>query len=298
MSKPQQAPSGLGPILNTFWCLAALTALTMMAFATNSLLTRLALQRTSIDPASFTLARIVAGAATLGIVLVMTRRAAPVSRTGLASAALLFVYVTGFSYAYRHMDTAAGALVLFACAQLLMIGAGLLRGERTSLFGIVLALVGLVVFLAPSPDAPSFSSTALMMLAGLAWGAFSLLGRRGQDPLAGTASAFFWSVPLAIALLAWRWREVEIDGLGLAYAVISGAITSALGYVLWYWVRVRMAAITAGTVQLSVPVISALMGMLVLGEQLTVRGAVAGAVVLAGIALTGFRTRQPARPSP
>lgn len=280
-----------------FCCLPALTALTMMAFAANSLLTRFALQRTSIDPASFTLTRIVAGAVTLGLVVLATRRATPVSRTGLASAALLFVYVTGFSYAYRHMDTAAGALVLFACAQLLMIGAGLLRGERTSALGILLALVGLVVFLAPSPTAPPMASAVAMMLAGLAWGAFSLLGRSGHDPLAGTASAFFWSVPFAIALLALRWREVQIDGLGLVYAVISGAITSALGYVLWYWVRVRMAAITAGTVQLSVPVISALMGMLVLGEQLTVRGAVAGAVVLAGIALTGFSTRRPAQPS-
>ncbi|MET0328967.1 MAG: DMT family transporter [Luteimonas sp.] len=274
------------------WSLALLTALTMTAFAANSLLTRLALQTTTIDPASFGLVRIVAGATMLGLIVVATRGRTPVTRVGLASAALLFLYVVGFSYAYRHMDTGAGALVLFACAQLTMIAAGLVRGERTSPVGVALALAGLAVFLAPSPTAPPWGAIALMGLAGLAWGCFSLLGRAGDSPLAGTASAFFWSVPLALASFALQAQQVQIDTPGVVYAVVSGALTSALGYVLWYRVRVRMAAITAGTVQLSVPVISAVLGVWWLGEHLTLRSVVAGGVVLLGIALTTRATHR------
>lgn len=285
-------PSGTPSTRSAAWSLALLTALTMVAFAANSLLTRLALQTTAIDPATFGLVRIVAGALTLGLIVLATRQRTPVTRVGLASAALLFLYVVGFSYAYRHMDTGAGALVLFACAQLTMIAAGLMRGERTSTIGVVLALIGLVVFLAPSPAAPPLGATALMVMAGLAWGGFSLLGRAGDSPLAGTAAAFFWSAPLAVALFALQASDVQADTRGIIYAMTSGAITSALGYVLWYRVRVRMAAITAGTVQLSVPVISAVLGLWLLGEQLTLRSLVAGGVVLLGIALTTRATRR------
>lgn len=276
------------------WLVAALTALTMLAFAANSLLARLALQKTTIDPASFTAVRLVSGAVTLALIVALGGRQGRqfgVTRHGLLSAALLFVYAAAFSYAYRGMDTGTGALVLFASAQLLMIGAGYARGEKTSPWGVALALAGLVVFLAPSGSAPPWGYSALMLAAGLAWGGFSLLGRAGSSPVAGTAASFVLAAPLALALLALPRHHLLLDARGLTYALLSGCVTSALGYIVWYWVRVRMAAITAGTVQLSVPVLSAVLGLVVLGETMSARSAVAACVVLLGVALTTRSTR-------
>lgn len=277
---------------------ALLTAITMLAFAANSLLARLALQTTPIDPATFTATRLITGALTLALILRWQGHRLDTSRTGWLSALLLFVYAAGFSYAYRGLNTGTGALLLFAAAQLLMIGAGRLRGERTNLWGAALALLGLVLFLAPGGHAHQpvqLGHAALMLMAGLAWGGFSLLGKAQQSPVVGTASSFVLAIPLAVLLLGAQHAHLQPDGLGLGYAAVSGCLTSALGYVLWYWVRVRMSATLAGTVQLSVPVISALMGMAWLAETMSPGKMLAGGLVLLGVGLT-VRKPQPRSP--
>ena len=260
-----------------------LTCLAMLAFAANSLLTRAALQSTNIDAASFTTIRVVSGALTLFVILRAQGGRLAASRTGWLSALLLFTYAAAFTYAYRGIGAGAGALVLFASAQLLMISYGLSQGERASPWGLLLALGGLAVFLAPSASAPAPLPAALMAVAGFAWGGFSLLGRTGGAPVASTTASFVWAVPLALVLLLVQGGRPRVDGAGAVYALLSGSLTSAIGYAIWYWVRVRMTAIGAGAVQLSVPVISAVLGVLLLGEHLGVRSAVAGLATLGGV---------------
>lgn len=274
------------------WTVALLTGLTMMAFAANSLLARMAFQTTSIDAASFTAIRIVSGALVLFAILLLKGERAKNSRIGLLSAALLFIYAAAFSFAYRDISTGAGALVLFAAAQLLMISYGIYRGERTSLLGLLMALGGLAVFLAPGASAPPLGAAALMALAGFAWGGFSLLGKLGDSPISGTASSFLWAIPLALALLLIQRGSLTLDQTGVIYALLSGGLASGVGYAVWYWVRVRMAAISAGAVQLSVPVLSAVFGTLILDEGMTLRGSVSALIVLAGIALVILSARR------
>lgn len=288
---PSTAPPG--------WWLTLLTAGTMLAFAANSLLARLALQTTAIDPATFTATRLITGALTLALIVWWQRQRLDTSRTGWLSASLLlFIYAAGFSYAYRGLDTGTGALLLFASAQLLMMGYGLVRGERLPPWGLLLALGGLVVFLWPGTAAtpPPPSAVALMLCAGLAWGGFSLLGRASQSPVVGTASSFVLAAPFTVALLWAESAPLQAPPLGLLYASVSGCITSALGYVLWYWVRVRMTPTTAGTVQLSVPVLSALMGVALLAETMSLRSALSGAAVLLGVAWTMRAAQRRAKP--
>lgn len=266
-----------------------LTAAAMLAFAANSLLTRLALQTTAIDPTSFTLLRIASGAAMLVLILAFQRIELPSLRASWLSALLLFVYVVAFSHAYRGIDTGAGALLLFACAQLTMIIYGYARGERASVPGLLLAVTGLAAFLAPGASAPPLWPAGLMAIAGVAWGGFSLLGRASKEtPVASTASSFVWALPPALALLFLQRGAIQLDAAGVGYALLSGALASGLGYAVWYWVRVRMTAIAAGSVQLSVPVLSALLGMVVLGEHLGMHSWLAGSAVLAGVAIVSL----------
>lgn len=215
-----------------------LTCLAMVAFAANSLLTRAALQTTGIDAASFTAIRVASGAATLLAILRLQGGRLERTRTGWLSALLLFAYVAAFTFAYRGIGTGAGALVLFACAQLLMISYGLSRGERASPWGLLLALGGLAVFLAPSASAPPLLPAALMALAGFAWGGFSLLGKASGAPIANTATSFILAVPLAAVLVLAAWLTdpggLRPDPAGIACALVSGSITSGLGYAVWY----------------------------------------------------------------
>jgi drug/metabolite transporter (DMT)-like permease len=275
-----QGTSGATPAL------AALTAAAMVAFAANSLLARLALRTTAIDAASFTAIRLAAGALTLLLILRL-RGGGSVrvrARGGWLSATLLFTYAAAFSFAYRRIDAGAGALVLFAAAQCTMISYGLAQGERASPWGMLCAGAGLAVFLAPSGTAPPPSAAGLMALAGCAWGGFSLLGRGAGAPVADTAAAFIRAVPMALVLLLVQHTHLRLDWTGAGYALLSGSVASAIGYAVWYWVRARMTRISAGAVQLSVPLISAGFGVLLLGEAVTVRSAVSAAAVLGGIA--------------
>jgi drug/metabolite transporter (DMT)-like permease len=269
-----------------------LTLIAMIAFAGNSLLCRLALKQTGTDAASFTFIRIVSGAAALWLIVKM-RKAAWRKAGNWPSALALFAYAAAFSFAYVSLSAGTGALLLFGAVQATMILWGLRRGERLrvrQLAGLALALTGLVALLFPGLSAPSLSGSILMLGAGMAWGIYSLRGKAASDPIAATTGNFLRSVPLAavlsIALLPWA----HIDRAGVGYAVLSGAIASGLGYAIWYTalsdsMPVRLGSASAATVQLSVPVLAATGGILLLGEPITFRYLVTSIAVLGGIAL-------------
>ena len=264
-----------------------LTALAMLAFAGNSLLCRAALRDSQIDPASFTALRLFAGALVLWLLLYTRKRAATVPGNW-AGAFSLFIYAAAFSYAYLHLDAGAGALLLFGAVQLSMITCGLLRGERLhrlQVVGLVLAAAGLVALLLPGTSTPSLSASCLMVLAGIAWGAYSLLGKGTPDPLAATAGNFIRTLPIVTVLCLVALGSLEWDSAGVVYALLSGGLTSGIGYAIWYAAMPGLAAIQAASVQLSVPLLTALAGSVLLGESLTGRLMLAGVAILGGIAL-------------
>lgn len=268
-----------------------LTSLAMIAFAGNSLLCRIALKHTGIDAASFTTIRLVAGALMLWL-LVRARHGA---RAGSwLSAFALFVYAAGFSFAYLSLPAATGALLLFGAVQATMVGYGVWAGERLlnpQLAGFVLAVAGLVGLLLPGLSAPPLSGSLLMLGAGIAWGIYSLRGRHEGDPTAVTAGNFLRATVFAAALSALTFRGASLDIAGVGYAVSSGALASGIGYAIWYTALPALKATNAATVQLSVPVLAALGGIVVLGEPLTLRLVVASAAILGGIALVIVKRR-------
>lgn len=264
------------------------TLLAMVAFAGNSLLCRLALQQTRIDPASFTSLRLVAGAAMLWLLLGLRRGGRrPGGRWPAALA--LFVYAAGFSFAYLSLAAGTGALILFGAVQASMVGCGLWRGDRLrrpQLWGMTLALLGLVGLLLPGATAPSLAGSLLMLAAGAAWGLYSLLGQGSSQPLGDTAGNFLRAVPLAALLSALSAANTSVDGAGIALALASGALTSGLGYALWYAVMPALTATTAATVQLSVPLLAAFGGVVLLAEPLTLRLVLAAGAILGGVAMS------------
>lgn len=270
---------------------ALLTTLAMLAFAGNSLLCRLALRDTAIDAGSFTAIRLGSGALILAALL-LSRRKRPTAGGSWAMAAMLFAYAAFFSFAYRDLTAATGALLLFGAVQLTMTGYGLWTGERirgARLAGILLALGGLVWLLLPGLAAPPPLAAALMLAAGAAWGVYSLLGKGAGEPIAATGGNFLRTLPFAAALLLATATTGTVDRTGVLYAVLSGAVTSGLGYVLWYAALPRLRATSAATVQLCVPAIAALGGAVLLAEPVTARLLVASVAVLGGIALTIYR---------
>ncbi len=266
---------------------AVFTLLAMLAFAGNSLLCRLALKHTTIDPASFTTIRIVSGAFML--CLIVRVRVGRVRLLGnWPSACALFVYAAAFSFAYVSLTAATGALLLFGAVQATMIGHGLWQGERLhrrQQAGLMLALGGLVGLLLPGLSAPPLRGSLLMLAAGAAWGVYSLRGKGSGDPLCVTAGNFLRAVVLAAALSVSMLNRVSLDGAGVACAVASGAVASGIGYAIWYSALPGLKVTSAASVQLSVPVIAAAGGVALLGEPLTVRLLVAAVAVLAGITL-------------
>ncbi len=263
-----------------------LTALAMLAFAGNSILCRIALRDTAIDPASFTGLRIVAGALTLGVMLRLGK-SGPLSGDWF-SAFALFVYAAAFSFAYIGLDAGAGALLLFGAVQLSMLAWGLLQGERFTagqVAGLLLALSGLMILLLPGSTAPALDSAMLMLLSGVAWGVYSLRGRGTANPLASTAGNFIRAVPFAALLCLVLLGQQQWDRMGAIYAILSGAVTSGIGYAIWYAAMPGLAAIQAASVQLSVPLLTAMAGALLLGEAMTATLMLSGAAILGGIAL-------------
>lgn len=266
----------------------------MLAFAGNSLLCRLALQQTGIDPASFTTLRLGSGAAMLWL-LVSLRGDSRNLGGGWPAALALFVYAAGFSYAYLSLPTGTGALILFGAVQTSMIGYGLWRGERLGrqqLCGMTLAFAGLVGLLLPGASAPSLPGSLLMLAAGVAWGVYSLLGKRSSEPIWETAGNFLRTLPLAGLVSGLTLSSATLDSAGVGLALVSGALASGLGYLLWYAVLPALAATTAATVQLSVPVLAALGGVLLLAEPITLRLLLTASAILGGIALTSLAKPQ------
>ena len=267
--------------------LVLLAALAMTAFAANSLLCRMALVETDIDPASFTFWRLTSGALMLTLLVVM-RNQKPLQEGNMTSAITLFVYAAGFSFAYISMTTGAGALLLFGAVQVTMISWGLFKGERMSALqwgGFLLALIGLILLLLPNAAVPQLSSALMMLAAGIAWGVYSLKGKGAKFPIEATAGNFIRSTPLALVLLVIFWPGGEFHAEGMAYAVASGAIASALGYALWYSILVHIAAIKAATLQLSVPVLAVFAGWLFLDEPVTLRIILSSLAVIGGVAM-------------
>jgi drug/metabolite transporter (DMT)-like permease len=259
----------------------------MAAFAGNSLLCRLALQHTAIDPASFTAVRLVSGALVLWA-LVRWRDGRQTSAAGdWASAMALFVYAAAFSFAYLSLSAGTGALLLFGAVQATMLGWGLWRGQRLSrgqAAGLTVAMGGLVALLLPGVTAPPVVGALLMIAAGGAWGVYSLRGRGAGDPTAVTAGNFLRAGVLALVLGLAGLPWASLDATGLLWALCSGALTSGLGYAVWYAALKGLHPTSSASVQLSVPVLTALGGVAFLSEPVTLRLALCSLAILGGIA--------------
>jgi drug/metabolite transporter (DMT)-like permease len=271
----------------------ALTSLAMVAFAGNSLLCRLALAHTGIDATSFTTIRLISGAMMLWLLLRMSGRTHS-GKGDWISAFALFCYAAGFSFAYLSLPAASGALLLFGAVQATMISYGLRKGEhlsRVQLAGLVLACGGLVGLLLPGLSAPPLFGSLLMLGAGIAWGVYSLRGKGAGAPLAVTTGNFLRSVPVTAVLSTVTFQHASLDSVGFWSAVCSGALTSGIGYAIWYAVLPALKATHASTVQLSVPVIAAFGGVVFLGEPITLRLGLASVAILGGIALVILEKR-------
>ena len=273
--------------------IATLTCLAMLAFAGNSLLCRIALRDTGIDAASFTSIRLISGAWMLWL-LVHWRGHNVAGEGNWISATALFAYAAGFSFAYVSLPAATGALLLFGAVQATMIGRGIWAGERLLKqqgVGLALALSGLVGLVFPGLSAPPLMGSLMMLGAGAAWGIYSLRGRGAGDPTKVTAGNFLRAVPIAVVLSVMMIDKASLDSAGILYAVASGALASGVGYAIWYTALPALKEAQAATVQLSVPVIAALGGIVFLGEALTLRLVLASAAILGGIALVILEKR-------
>ena len=274
--------------------LIGLTSLAMIAFAGNSLLCRQALKHTAIDPASFTAIRLVSGALVLWL-LVRLKHNALQGQGNWSSAFALFAYAAGFSFAYISLSAASGALLLFGAVQVTMIGHGLWIGERLralQVVGVLLAFGGLVGLLLPGLSAPPLTGASLMIGAGIAWGVYSLRGKGAGDPTRVTAGNFMRAVPITIVLSVFTLNFASVDTAGIYLAISSGALASGLGYAIWYTVLPALKNTSAASVQLSVPVIAALGGIVFLGEPMTLRLILASIAILGGIALVILKKKQ------
>ena len=270
------------------------TAMAMVAFAANSLLARAALGGALIDAISFTAIRLIAGAASLSLLLLATKGGFTRRSGNWGSALALLAYALAFSLAYLRLDAATGALILFASVQGTMIGIGLARGDRPAsreTIGLVVAAAAFIYLLLPGLRAPDLTGGALMMVSGIAWGFYSLRGRGSSDPLGDTAGNFIRSAlimtPLALTLLPVLPGSAAFHNApsGIGLAVVSGALTSGIGYAIWYRALPALTTTQAATVQLTVPIIAAIGAVALLSETLTSRLVIASIFILGGVAL-------------
>jgi len=278
-----------------------LTVFALVCFAANSILCRLALGDGTIDAASFATLRLLSGAVALLLLLGATRGGRFQPRGDLRSGFLLFLYAVPFSYSYLQLSAGTGALILFGAVQSTMLIVALRSGERPRVsewLGLLLAVAGLVLLVAPGLDAPSPAGSAAMALAGVAWGLYSLRGRGARDPLAETAGNFTRALPFAALVSLVTFRGIGVTPRGAALAVASGAAASGLGYVMWYAALPGLTATRAAIVQLSVPVLAAAAGVLLLAETVTFRFVAASVIILGGVALALAGRLRPVRSRP
>ncbi|MEO1576390.1 MAG: DMT family transporter [Pseudomonadota bacterium] len=273
-----------------------MTATALLAFAANSLLCRMALGAGLLDPATFTAVRVGSGAAVL-VALAALRGARRGASFDARMVLGLFAYMAGFSFSYLTLDTGTGALILFAVVQLTMFAVALVGGERfssTGWIGLCLALSGLVWQVAPGVTAPDPLGAALMAVAGLGWAVYTLRGRAAGAPLLTTATNFAWVLPLTLLLYVVMPAEHVVSHRGLWLAATSGALTSGAGYAIWYAVLPALRATTAATVQLAVPALAAVAGVLLLSEPVTLRLVIASVLTLGGILIVLLSRAPPA----
>lgn len=259
----------------------------LAAFAANSVLCRIALKQGYADPETFSLLRLIGGAAALSLWHGVLGRVKEI-RWNITDALLLCAYVLFFSIAYVRLNTATGALLLFGAVQVCMIGWSLLKGEKLSRFksvGIVIAIGGLIMLLLPGATAPPLIPALTMVVSGMAWGAYSVRGKNITSAAGNTAGNFILSVPIVLILSLFRQQPAHIESHGVFLALLSGALASGIAYVLWYQLVARLSSVTASTLQLSVPCLAALGGVLFLGEVPDGRLLLCTLIVLAGIAM-------------
>lgn len=272
-----------------------LTLLTLLAFAANSVLARWALIGDEMGPWSFVLIRFVSGALMLALLIGPTQS---LKEGSLRGAGALLLYGVLFSFAYLMLATGTGALILFAAVQLTMLGWGYFKGERLTGLqwgGFVLAVIGLVYLLSPGLEAPSLLGSALMLLAGLGWGMYSIIGKGAGNPTAQTGGNFVraaFLLLIATAPVLWFAPEPLPTPKGWALALTSGIVTSALGYALWYRVLKDLKVTIAGLAQLSVPALAAIGGVLFVSEPLTLRFILASAIILGGVGMATLRPKK------
>ncbi len=268
--------------------LITLTILTLVAFAANSVFARLALVDPANDPISFTLVRLFAGAVVLFYVFVRSGKSDPIvfSLKSLVLPLMLFSYAIFFSLAYVMIDTGTGALILFASVQLTMVLVAICRGLRLNIIewcGFLLAFSGLIYLLFPGLTAPPLAASILMALSGLSWGVYSLVGQGASNPILLTARNFVFLIPI-VFILALIF-PLTLTDQGYLWAILSGALTSGLGYVLWYIILKHLLTSTAAILQLSVPAIAAFGGVMFLNETITLRLVIATAIIFTGISI-------------
>lgn len=268
----------------------------MAAFAGNSILCRFALKLPEIDAASFTTVRLLSGAIVLWLIARVFRSRQQGGGSWLAALAL-FAYAACFSFAYLQLSAGTGALLLFGAVQMTMIGYGLWKGERISwlqIAGLVAAIGGLIAMVLPGLSSPPMVGAVLMFAAGVAWGVYSLLGKKASDPIRVTAGNFVRAIAFTICLSLAFHQQIKWSTPGVGYAIASGAVTSGIGYAIWYTVLPSLKPTIAATVQLSVPVIAAAGGVLFLRESLTLQLVFASVAILGGIAMVAVGKRTPA----
>ncbi|WP_026006178.1 DMT family transporter [Moritella dasanensis] len=264
-----------------------LTGLALIAFAANSVLCRLALGSGAIDASSFTIIRLLSGALVLSIILSMKGRHKGVSSKGSWTAGLmLFLYAITFSYAYLSVDTGTGALILFGAVQITMILLSLMSGTRLHISewaGVIVAFTGFIYLVLPSVTTPSINGLLLMTVSGVAWGVYTLKGRSSKNPLMDTTYNFLRTIPFVVLLVVFTLHNLNYSSEGIMLALLSGAITSGVGYTIWYIALTSLSSTQAAVIQLSVPVIAALGGVMFVSETITTRLIISTAIVLGGI---------------
>jgi drug/metabolite transporter (DMT)-like permease len=276
-------------INNSLLKVSLLTSLALIAFAANSVLCRLALSHGAIDASSFTGVRLLSGAIALFFILSIKGNNKGVASKGSWSASfMLFLYAITFSYAYLSVDTGTGALILFGAVQITIILLTLFSGTRLHIHewaGVTIAFVGFVYLMLPSITTPSINGFILMSIAGISWGIYTLKGRGSQNPLMDTTYNFLRTIPFVILLAVLTIQSVSYSSEGVVLAILSGAITSGLGYTIWYMVLGNLSSTKAAVIQLSVPVIAAVGGVIFVSETITLRLIISAVIVLGGILL-------------
>lgn len=268
-----------------------LTVLALLAFAGNSVLCRLALNDNIIDAASFTSIRLFSGAIFLLLLISINVHKSPqkiinIKAGSWLSALFLFIYAGAFSYAYISLDTGTGALILFGSVQVTMILSDIFKGKKLLLaewLGLIIAFIGLVILLMPSASAPSLTGFLLMAISGIAWGFYTLAGRGSKTPLVDTTNNFLRTLPFIGLLMLLTLSNIELSNQGILLAIISGTVTSGLGYAIWYSALSGLTVKHAAIIQLSVPVIAAIGGVIFSNETINIELITSSFLVLGGV---------------